>query len=182
MRKAVKLISPALLLGAAMALPLTSASAAIYDYSGSGTYTDFQSGLSETFSASFVFDTASDMVTSAAISSPLGEFDTILPTKTGDAGGVFSLFVGTGTITSPFFSLFLIDPAAMLLGQPVTLNEDSEIIQLFTTQGPALGVNLTGTFTAAVPEPSTWAMMLLGFAGLGFMAYRKKSKSASMAA
>jgi outer membrane lipase/esterase len=27
----------------------------------------------------------------------------------------------------------------------------------------------------AVPEPSTWAMMLLGFAGLGFMAYRRKS-------
>ena len=26
-----------------------------------------------------------------------------------------------------------------------------------------------------VPEPSTWAMMLLGFAGVGFMAYRRKS-------
>jgi hypothetical protein len=27
---------------------------------------------------------------------------------------------------------------------------------------------------AAVPEPSTWAMMILGFCGLGFMAYRRK--------
>jgi hypothetical protein len=27
----------------------------------------------------------------------------------------------------------------------------------------------------SVPEPSTWAMMLIGFAGLGFMAYRRKS-------
>ena len=35
--------------------------------------------------------------------------------------------------------------------------------------------------TAAVPEPSTWAMMLLGFVGLGFMAYRRKSKPALMA-
>jgi PEP-CTERM motif len=26
---------------------------------------------------------------------------------------------------------------------------------------------------AAIPEPSTWAMMLLGFAGLGFAGYRK---------
>jgi Carbohydrate binding domain/PEP-CTERM motif len=34
----------------------------------------------------------------------------------------------------------------------------------------------------AVPEPSTWAMMLLGFAGVGFMAYRQKSKPALMAA
>jgi hypothetical protein len=33
-----------------------------------------------------------------------------------------------------------------------------------------------------VPEPSTWAMMLLGFAGVGFMAYRRKSKQALMAA
>jgi hypothetical protein len=30
---------------------------------------------------------------------------------------------------------------------------------------------------AAVPEPSTWAMMLLGFAGLGFLSYRRKSGS-----
>ena len=28
---------------------------------------------------------------------------------------------------------------------------------------------------SAVPEPSTWAMMILGFFGLGFMAYRRKS-------
>ena len=28
--------------------------------------------------------------------------------------------------------------------------------------------------TSAVPEPSTWAMMILGFAGIGFMAYRRK--------
>ena len=37
------------------------------------------------------------------------------------------------------------------------------------------------TEVSAVPEPSTWAMMLLGFAGVGFMAYRRKSKPALMA-
>jgi hypothetical protein len=36
--------------------------------------------------------------------------------------------------------------------------------------------------SAAVPEPSTWAMMILGFAGIGFMAYRRKSNPVSMAA
>jgi hypothetical protein len=36
--------------------------------------------------------------------------------------------------------------------------------------------------TAAVPEPSKWAMMILGFAGVGFMAYRRKAKPALMAA
>jgi hypothetical protein len=29
--------------------------------------------------------------------------------------------------------------------------------------------------TAPVPEPSTWAMMILGFLGIGFMTYRRKS-------
>ena len=54
--------------------------------------------------------------------------------------------------------------------------------------------NSTGSFEAAnfsgignqavgaVPEPSTWAMMILGFAGVGFVAYRRKSKPALVAA
>ena len=32
------------------------------------------------------------------------------------------------------------------------------------------------------PEPSTWAMMVLGFAGLGFAGYRKARKTAAIAA
>jgi PEP-CTERM motif len=38
------------------------------------------------------------------------------------------------------------------------------------------------TVESAVPEPSTWALMLLGFAGVGFLAYRRKSKPALAAA
>ncbi len=34
----------------------------------------------------------------------------------------------------------------------------------------------------AVPEPSTWAMMILGFAGLGFLAYRRKQSGNALAA
>lgn len=33
---------------------------------------------------------------------------------------------------------------------------------------------------AAVPEPSTWAMMILGFAGVGFMAYRRRNQVAGL--
>jgi hypothetical protein len=44
--------------------------------------------------------------------------------------------------------------------------------------GPtALRVEMSG-IASAVPEPSTWATMILGFFGLGFMAYRRKSNSA----
>jgi hypothetical protein len=32
-------------------------------------------------------------------------------------------------------------------------------------------------FASSVPEPSTWAMMILGFLGIGFAAYRRKSRS-----
>lgn len=32
---------------------------------------------------------------------------------------------------------------------------------------------------AAIPEASTWAMMILGFAGIGFMAYRRKSQGSA---
>jgi hypothetical protein len=32
-----------------------------------------------------------------------------------------------------------------------------------------------GSFTPSVPEPSSWAMMLIGFCGFGFMAYRRRA-------
>jgi hypothetical protein len=46
----------------------------------------------------------------------------------------------------------------------------------------SLNVSVTGSVAGAVPEPSTWAMMILGFFGIAFMAYRRKSKPALMAA
>jgi hypothetical protein len=33
---------------------------------------------------------------------------------------------------------------------------------------------------SGVPEPSTWAMMILGFAGVGFMAYRRNNHGAAL--
>jgi hypothetical protein len=36
------------------------------------------------------------------------------------------------------------------------------------------------TAQAAVPEPTTWAMMILGFAGVGFMAYRRRSNGVAI--
>ena len=34
-----------------------------------------------------------------------------------------------------------------------------------------------GSMSAVVPEPSTWAMMLAGFAGLGYIGFRRKAAS-----
>jgi PEP-CTERM motif len=48
-----------------------------------------------------------------------------------------------------------------------------------TGQGPFnAAFSLSGS---TVPEPSTWAMMLLGFAGLGFAGYRKSRSAVSIA-
>jgi hypothetical protein len=70
---------------------------------------------------------------------------------------------GTATATDPV-TVFITAPAgvtfAISSGNPYPTS--------------AIGVG-------GVPEPSTWAMMLLGFAGIGFMAYRRKSKLALMA-
>jgi hypothetical protein len=38
------------------------------------------------------------------------------------------------------------------------------------------------TFAPPVPEPSTWAMMILGFGGVGFMAYRRKRVGSTLKA
>jgi len=39
----------------------------------------------------------------------------------------------------------------------------------------------TGVVTGAVPEPSTWAMMILGFAGVGYLAYRRRKQPSLLA-
>ncbi len=42
--------------------------------------------------------------------------------------------------------------------------------------------SVTGPAVGAVPEPSTWAMMILGFAGVGFITYRRRNNMALNAA
>ena len=42
-----------------------------------------------------------------------------------------------------------------------------------------INASLALSLTNGVPEPSTWAMMLAGFAGLGFLAYRKRAAIAA---
>jgi hypothetical protein len=42
----------------------------------------------------------------------------------------------------------------------------------------ASGPVTIGTVVTGVPEPSTWAMMIVGFAGIVIAAYRRKRNSA----
>ena len=56
--------------------------------------------------------------------------------------------------------------AAIVIGDSVVFTPD------LTT------VTLVSSVSTSVPEASTWAMMLVGFAGLGFAAYRQRTKLA----
>jgi hypothetical protein len=48
--------------------------------------------------------------------------------------------------------------------------------QIFNDNTGAYTIVVT-QLSSSVPEPSTWAMLLLGFAGVGFMTYRRRNKT-----
>ena len=64
-------------------------------------------------------------------------------------------------------------------GQPSSIATSVSNVQL---NFPQTGNIEIATSVSAVPLPSTWGMMLMGLIGLGFIAYRQKSKPALMAA
>jgi hypothetical protein len=68
----------------------------------------------------------------------------------------------SGTATTFLDPYLFLDPSLVALGYSI-----------ITSDG--IGNNLT--VNAAVPEPSTWAMMFLGFAGVGFMAFRRRKSA-----
>jgi hypothetical protein len=104
--------------------------------------------------------------------------------------GAFSSFAFSGydiqLISGAPFSNVVIDPSsssAFASGSVLTFSSNDIQINLAGACGSCSGgESIVLDVTAAVPEPSTWAMMILGFAGIGFMAYRRKSKPALMAA
>jgi PEP-CTERM motif len=136
----------------------------------------------------FTLPTAEYITASMSISGPI--VDQIPAGK-----GQLSLYTWTSTSnSSPFVPLgTLIEQAAV--SNP-SLGGQSAVVGSFTPFGDyeAAGnyfVEVSGTSglgtlklaidgnvtTLAVPEPSTWAMMLLGFGGLGFAGYRASRKS-----
>ena len=64
-----------------------------------------------------------------------------------------------------------------IFGGSAILSAGDYYLNIAGTAGSTAGYggNLATAAIGAVPEPSTWAMMLLGFAGVGFMAYRRRS-------
>ena len=108
------------------------------------------------------------------------------------APGVTGLFGLTGLVVNGEVELFATSYGLNELS-PTFLYEITDTLS-DTTIAQASGESFTtllstdsGTlirgeaFSPAVPEPSAWVMMILGFAGIGFLAYRGKNKPALMA-
>jgi PEP-CTERM motif len=77
---------------------------------------------------------------------------------------------------------FHISGTGLTLGSFAADTHGSFFVADVAGTGTTDGVRNTGIIdftlqTSAVPEPSTWAMMILGFMGVGFMAYRRKSQT-----
>jgi choice-of-anchor C domain-containing protein len=53
----------------------------------------------------------------------------------------------------------------------------TETLTFLSTTDTPFGPALDNVSVTPVPEPSTWAMMLLGFTGVGFLAYRRKARA-----
>jgi hypothetical protein len=65
---------------------------------------------------------------------------------------------------------------------------DNQWFNIRDTAGPIVFFTASSTNNAfefdmgsSVPEPSTWAMMMLGFAGLGYAAFRRSAKAPTLA-
>jgi hypothetical protein len=181
-----------LALGIATLLALTfPASAEVYEFSFVGGAND--PGVSAT--GTFTTNAANDMIVFGSGTFSIGaitsQFSTLFP-ATSDTEGLSSdnvfnidstfgvLFEGT---TNPNFFVNIFAPTGESLGSG---KHDAWLSA--TVNGQYLNGSLgfssvcgncvaDGNLTiSAVPEPSTWAMMILGFASVGFMAYRQRRR------
>jgi hypothetical protein len=107
---------------------------------------------------------------------------------------------GNGTGNSAVYTLTSSAALVIALGGPTTFDNPDEspgainwkeFSYTFQASGPTTRISflnntpqgdnylgLDDVSIAAVPEPSTWAMMILGFAGIGFMTYRRRKVAA----
>jgi hypothetical protein len=92
-------------------------------------------------------------------------------------------FLSGGCVTSPCFvfgraptyfgslQLAFVNTLPLFGTDPFDLNNSWETYS-FGSPGVPVRFLQSGDVVASIPEPATWAMMVIGFAGLGFAGYR----------
>jgi hypothetical protein len=162
-------------------LPASSSADVIYTYTGnvfttaSAPYTtaDSVTGYIDVTVAAFSFSDGVNTITNVNKVS-----DNINFTTDASSGAVISWSISlTGSLGS-----INTDCVGQCSLQNVIPN-GADVVTDSAFNSTAFNTDTPGTWAvSAVPEPSTWAMMLLGFAGIGFLAYRRNTKPALNAA
>ena len=158
-----------LALGAALSLvgPSASNAAALLHYTfGPGSYYDYNSPAVHTpVTGSFDFDTVTGVLSNVNYTSVSGNFTTGAEYTPGVANQIyFGLF---GSSNYDVYQL----AGALTDGGTIAINSGTH-----PSIPISAGGSLTTTAIGAVPEPVTWAMMLVGFGALGFGLRRRRTR------
>jgi hypothetical protein len=98
----------------------------------------------------------------------------------------FNGFTISGPVGDSPIIAALVDPNSTvtdLINSEVSFADNSVTVNLAGDHFSAGSIGLIDVqFAPPVPEPSTWAMMILGFCGICFMAYRRRSRQAFLVA
>jgi hypothetical protein len=92
---------------------------------------------------------------------------------------IFGTTFGSLAVAESFFRDRVVDLG--FLGPNVDLTFDYKLVA-DGEGGFGFDFGVGGAGTLAVPETSTWAMMLIGFAGLGLVGYRQTRRAKPLAA
>ena len=193
MRSSVKFLIGAAIAMSGFATLSSSASAAVIDIGENGNEPIMVTSIpaNTLFTASVVsvtgwtVNTATPVVTDFAISNPitLSVGSTIVVSF--DIGGdaysdTMKVEVG-GIVRSG--NEVLLTALGELMGPGAGPNSSELDLTFNQAGGAGHTITASGTYaTNAVPEPSTWAMMALGFIGLGYTAFRRSAKNRMFAA
>jgi hypothetical protein len=163
------------------------ASAAVYDFSFVGGLNDPSVSATGTFTTNNINDLIISGSGTFSIGAVSFQASTLFPATADTAGlssdNVFPIDFTYGVLfhgnTDTNFYANIFAPTGQTLGVGVnnawfSATENGQYLSGSLNFLPVCSNCVAdGKLTiAAVPEPSTWAMMILGFLGLGFMAYR----------
>lgn len=160
---------------------ISNASAGVL-YTGSGTWDAFASttafsGANKSWSFSFEINSPASNPSSSIVDfhyslngNLTGLSASSIEFFSAANGGMFNLTLSSGDIISFFNKL---GSPATDIGSNGNLVTGQWAVDLLSYDSRGAEINGAGVVTA-VPEPSTWAMMILGFGALGFFAYRRR--------
>jgi hypothetical protein len=150
---------PALIFGAAMTLPRTAVADIILNYAVSGgTYSISSSALP--FSGTLSADATAQKITAADLTvATLGSL-TVVTSLSTDMPTFDQLVVAQNSDGTAFGSIYF-NPQLLFSGEQAPISGSFSFPGSLQDMIPGGVLNV-----AAVPQPSTWAMMILSFCGL----------------